>query len=526
MKRWMQAAALLAAGVGACDSGPDQSDAGPPPCGTVQTSLGPVASGDDETACSFLGIPYAAPPIGPNRWRPPQPPAPWTAPRPSNYASACPQLPFPILGVTSNDEDCLYLNVFVPNPPPSRPAPVMVYVHGGAFTVGSASSGLYDGANLASATGTIVVTINYRLGPFGFLSNAALRAEDPSHPSAGNYGIEDQIAAFQWVKANIASFGGDPAQVTIWGESAGGTSMFIHLTSPKSKGLFQRVIMDSGWTPYGLGALPMTTADQQADPFAAALGCTNPPTLLECLRSKSVTDVLNAVPWNFGDLDGTGGADWLPVVDGFVLPDDPMQLFAAGSFTKVPLTLGNNTNEGSVFFNGVKTIVDDTSYLAKEEGMYPGHGAEVVAHYPASTFGGSYTTAAAEAFTDGSLVCPARRIARAMAASGTPTYRYRFAHALPSFIIPNLGAFHASELLFVFGTALGGARLTDEELPLSAAMMGYWGTFATTGDPNGGSRMPWPAYDTTKETEMVLDLPQSTEDGYKSAACDFWDGIF
>src|SRR6185312_15930718 len=193
MKRILLALASMTSAMACGTTGPGTNDGGPAACGIVQTSLGPVESAADGDTCSFLGIPYAAPPVGPNRWRPPQPAAAWTAPRASAVASSCAQLPYPLLGVTSDDEDCLYLNVFVPNPPPAKPAPVMVFVHGGGFVIGAASSPLYDGSNLASATGAIVVTIQYRLGAFGFLSNAALRAEDATHPSAGNYGIEDQI---------------------------------------------------------------------------------------------------------------------------------------------------------------------------------------------------------------------------------------------------------------------------------------------------------------------------------------------
>ena len=520
-------AMMLVMTCAACKSGANQtSDAGPRSCGTVQTSLGPVESTDDGSACSFLGIPYAAPPIGANRWRPPQPATPWTAPRESVAGSSCPQLPFPFFGATSSDEDCLYLNVFVPNPPPAKPAPVMVFVHGGGFIVGAGSSPLYDGANLATASGAIVVTFNYRLGPFGFLSNAALRGEDPSHPSAGNYGIEDQIAALEWVQANAASFGGDPHQVTIFGESAGGSSMFLHLVSPKSEGLFARVIVESGWAPYGSPARSTSAADQEGTAFATALGCTDDASLMACLRGKSVSDVLNALPTKLDGFQSRQGADWIPVVDGDVFPDDPMKLFASGAFAKVPVLLGNNTNEGSIFLNGNTTIVDDASYLAFEEVQYPGHGAEVVAKYPPSAYPGSYLEAAGAAFTDGSLLCPTRRIARAIVAAGAQAYRYRFAHPLANFLIPNLGAFHASELLFVFGNPLGGTRLTDDETPLSQTMMGYWGSFATTGDPNGNGRTPWPAYEATHETEMILDLTQSTEDQYKREACDFWDGIY
>ena len=323
--------------------------------------------------------------------RPPHGPASLESPRaPETLDEAPPigaRLVVPAGRCDVDDEDCLYLDVYVPKPPPRRRAPVMVFVHGGAFVIGAASSGLYDGAKLASATGAIVVTINYRLGPFGFLSDAELRAEDPAHPSAGNYAIEDQIAALQWVKTNAASFGGDPANVTIFGESAGGTSMLVHLASPKSRGLFERAIVESAWTPYGGCAIPMATADQQGDAFATALGCTDSATRLACLRGKSPDDVLAALPLKAQGAIGTQGADWLPVIEGDVLPDEPLKLLAAGSFARVPVVIGNNTNEGSIFFDGNTTLVDDASYLAEEEAQYPGHGAAIVAQYPVAAFG-------------------------------------------------------------------------------------------------------------------------------------------
>ena len=239
-------------------------------CAVVQTAGGPVQSAPPGVTCTYEGIPFAAPPTGPLRWKAPQPAASWTAPRPSQAASGCPQVASQF-GTPSTDEDCLYLNVWSPNPPPAAPAPVMVFVHGGSFLYGSGTFSLYDGANLSAATGHVVVTLNYRLGALGFLSNSALRSEDPAHPSAGEYGIEDQITAFQWVQKNIASFGGDPANVTIFGESAGGTSMFLHLVSPKSAGLFQRVIVESG---AGAGGSPARARCRSGDARGASLATT------------------------------------------------------------------------------------------------------------------------------------------------------------------------------------------------------------------------------------------------------------
>ncbi len=498
-------------------------DTGQGACALVKTKGGPVEGAMSSTTCAYEGIPYAAPPKGSLRWKAPQPAASWTAPRPSAPQSGCPQLTS-YFGMASTDEDCLYLNVWVPEPRPSGAVPVMVFVHGGGFVSGSGTFPLYDGTNLAAATGNIVVTLNYRLGPFGFLSNAELRGED-AHGSAGNYGILDQVAALEWVKANIAAFGGDTTKLALFGESAGGTSMFIHLTSPLSKGLFTRAMIESGWAPDNLAALPEATADGFGATFAKALGCTGTgATLLSCLRGKSASAVLNAVPNLASGMSSANAVAWLPVVDGYAIPTEPLQAFAAGSFTKVPTLLGNNKDEGTLF-TFMSPPTDPTSYQTFADQISPGNGAAIVGEYPISAYGGSYFQAAAAALADGEFVCPTRRVARAIAKSGTPAFRYEFAHAI-AFPIANLGAFHGSELLFVFGNPLKPfASLQASEEPLSKTMMGYWGAMAAGGDPNGGGRFMWPAYDLSTEPQIVLDTTISTVTQLRKAECDFWDGL-
>jgi para-nitrobenzyl esterase len=456
---------------------------------------------------------------------PPAPAVPWKTPRPSKLGSGCPQLASPLGTTASIDEDCLFLNVWTPAGSTTSSLPVMVFVHGGGFLTGSGGDSLYDGTKLATATGHVIVTLNYRLGPFGFLSNAPLRSEAGAHGSAGNYGILDQIAAFQWVKENIASFGGDASSVTIFGESAGGTSMFVHLASPLTKGLFSHMMIESGWAPYSAAALPQTYADGFGATFAMALGCNDAANLLSCLRAKPVTNILNASPVNSAGLTDANGVDWFPVVDGYAIPKEPISSIVAGSFHQVPTLLGNNGNEGTLFLY-MSPPTDNASYTAYEESQYPGHGAAIVAEYPISAYGGSYLNASAAALADGTFLCPARKVARAIAASGMPTYRYAFDHAAASIPIPSLGAFHGSELLFVFGNPLEGLfGLQANEVPLSDAMMGYWGAMAKSGDPNDGGRFEWPKYATPKEEEIVLDLKMSTVDGLEKTQCDFWDGL-
>jgi para-nitrobenzyl esterase len=498
-------------------------DSGAPPddaavsCPVVQTANGPVQSETTDAPCKYLGIPYAAPPVGALRWKAPQPAASWTTPRPSQAASACPQVSSEF-GYASTDEDCLYLNVWSANPSATA-APVMVFVHGGSFLYGSGTFGLYDGTHLAEATGHVIVTMNYRLGALGFLSNPALRAEDSTNPSAGDYAIQDQIAAFQWVQANAAAFGGDPKNVTIFGESAGGSSMFMHLVSPKSAGLFARVIVESGAGAAGYLALPQTAADQNGASFATAMGCTDASTLLTCLRATTVTNVLATTEGTTSDYD------WFPAVDGFVIPSDPGALFTAGTFNRVPTLLGNNKDEGTLFVDP-DPPTDDASYLAYCNALSPGQGSAIVAEYPIASFGGSYEAAASQVMTDGVFLCPTRRVARAILATGTPVFRYDFVHVMERPPIGGLGAFHGSELVFVFGNPLAGIfGAQPDELPLQTLMQGYWGNMATSGTPNGTGLFAWPPYDQANETEVVLDTTPSSETELEKAQCDFWDGI-
>jgi para-nitrobenzyl esterase len=505
-------------------------------CPATSTDKGPVKGTLSGATCAYEGIPYAAPPTGTLRWKAPVAATAWTTPPPSAIGPGCPQ--HAGYGGPSSAEDCLYLNVWTPALRPTHPAPVMVFVHGGGFVYGEAAQPVFNGANLAATTGNLVVTIDYRLGALGFLSNAALRSEDTAHGSAGNYGILDQIAALQWVHDNIAAFGGDPTGVTIFGHSAGAASMLVHLASPPSKGLFSRVIIESAPALYQstrAAALPQSTADATGATFAMALGCTDPSTLLSCLRAASVADVLNAVPALNG---GPAGANvWGPVVDGYVLPTEPIQAILAGSFTKVPTLVGNTRDDGREF--STVLVFPRTSQLRGHvDVMAPGHGAAIVAEYPIASYGDSYFDAASAALTDGRFLCPTRRVARAIAASGTPTFRYDFTYVIADCVGDGgLGAFHGAELLFVFGETFGPSATNDygcntevvtlqpNEVPLSKAIMGYWGSMAKTGNPNGGGRFTWPQYDTIAEPEIVLDLTQSTEILLEKAQCDFWDAI-
>src|SRR5262245_50502161 len=334
----------------------------------IHLADGDVQGTVNEQTRQFLGIPFAAPPVGPLRWRPPEPPAPWQNVLQANaFAGACAQLAS-IQGPASENEDCLYLNVWTPDPAPRKRLPVMVWFHGGGNQQGSAGDPVpfpgvpghfYDAHVLAQERGVVVVTINYRLNVFGFLAHAALAGEDPGHPYAGNQGLLDQRAALQWVRANIVAFGGNQKKVTIFGESAGSEDVCLHVASPLSRKLFHRAISESG----GCTTTTTTAANGAATPasLVAAVGCTGAPDELACLRQVPVATLLD-------QLRGDGGIvqsfNFGPVVDGGFLPDQPRNLYDQRRFAKVPYILGSNTDEGTLFLLGVPPVTTADAYLA------------------------------------------------------------------------------------------------------------------------------------------------------------------
>jgi para-nitrobenzyl esterase len=487
----------------------------------VTTDRGPVKGARVHETRAFYKIPFAAPPLGDARWKPPGPHAPWNEPLDATKKGpGCLQIDR-ISGAinTHSSEDCLTVNVWTPADTPSAPAPVLVWIHGGTFVTGSGGDIDFDGRKLSEATGSVVVTLNYRLGPLGYLAYAPLATEDAGHPSTGMYGFEDQRAALAWVKANIGAFGGDAGNVTLFGESAGAISACLHLVSPKSAGLFQRVILESGPCVSKLGPTA-EAAKAQGEQLAAALGCSD----AACMRKKPAGEVLLALPPR-ADFVGTEGAGWFPILDGWNVPVDPTEAFATGHFTQVPTLLGTNGNEGSLFFLGNKSLLTEADFTTLMERFFPGHGAEILARYPVASFG-SPVAAASIAFGDGALVCPTRTVARAIAGAGVPTYRYDFTRVTANGKMLGLGAYHSAEVAFVFGNpSVLADDLTPAELPLSVAMMGYWGRMAKSGDPNGAGALAWPKYTLADETVMVLDLDLHTQKDFDADTCDFWDAL-
>lgn len=511
------------ADTGGEDSGTDTdivSETGRPMGTVVTTDKGPVVGLEAKGVIAFYDIPYAAPPTGDLRWKPPQPRAPWTEVRDATKRGvACPQGKDPIVMTTPTiAEDCLALNVWTPAVTGKRP--VMVFVHGGSFTNGSGNYALYDGTNLAQ-NDVVTITINYRLGALGFLAHPLLTAESDKH-SSGNYGFLDQQAALAWVKANAAKFGGDPDDVTLFGESAGAISTCVHVVSPLAKGLFHRAISESGTCTLVNVPLkdPGTAAEDSMEErgarFAKDLGCTD----LACLRAKPIDALLAATT---GGGIGTTELGIGPTIDGYVVPSDPRTLLKTGPANDVPYIIGTNGNEGSIFTQSL-VISTEAQYEALVKAGNPLIGDQLLTIWKAADYPtpkDAYTALVSE----GLFVCPARNAVRSVS-KRTNAWLYHFEHVPPVGKTLGIGSFHSSELFFVFGNfEQYYTSPTDDELALSKTMSGYWTRFAKAADPNGGTALPWPKYDATSDSHLVLETTQSIGSHLAQAHCDALDAI-
>ena len=434
---------------------------------TAQTTSGTVV-GTVNYVNSFKGIPFAAPPVGPLRWKAPQPPAAWNrrARCIGPYGPACAQAAPP---TTVTSEDCLTLNVWTPGAKGDR-LPVLVYIYGGGFAVGSASSPVFDGTQLARH-GVVVVTLNYRLNVFGFLAHPALTAESPEHTS-GNYGLLDQVAALQWIQANAAAFGGNPRNVTIFGESAGAGSVSALMTKPRAKGIYVRAIMNSA--PVFRPQLGIADAEAAGVKLAAGAN-------LAQLRTTPAADLIKRIPPLDPDTRSDMAITLGPIADNVVLPDEKAT-FAAGKQNIVPIIVGNNVNEGSFFMRGVpvKTLAMYDAALKKRFGAAAD---QARAFYPATTDDGALI-AESTIVGDMDINTGVRKMANVMAKSGAPVYRYLFTRARAG-----KPPGHSDELAYIFNApTVGGVGqplptfdATDQRV--SEAMMTAWTQFAKTGNP-------------------------------------------
>jgi para-nitrobenzyl esterase len=484
----------------------------------VKTVSGPVSGVTADGVESFKGIPFAAPPVGDLRWRAPQAAAHWKQVlKADQYGHDCMQEPFggdaaPLGTVPS--EDCLVLNIWRPAGGNDKPLPVMVWIYGGGFVNGGASAAVYDGTACAKK-GVIMVSFNYRLGRFGFFGHPALTAENKDAGLLGNYGYMDQIAALKWVQANIAAFGGDPANVTIFGESAGGGSVHMLMISPLTRGLFAKAIVQSGGGRGNLMGARRLHEDLPGLPSAETLGValatkngitgTDAATLakLRALPAEAVVDKLNLA--NMAT-DTYGG----PVVDGRIVAEDPQTAYLAGRYNKVPLMIG--ANSADIGFNFAPT----------KEAAFAPFGENIEAAKAAYDPMGNFPVEVVRYFMgmDQMMIEPARFAAATLASQGVTTYEFRYSYVADSMKAEwKTGTPHATEIPYVMDTvkAKYGDMLTAADAKIADETNSYWVNFARTGNPNGPSLPNWPQYD--PKTDVLMNF---APDGTPQAIADPW----
>jgi para-nitrobenzyl esterase len=474
------------------------------PSNEAKIDSGKLQGASKDGITSFKGIPFAAAPVGDLRWRPPQPVKPWTDVRKAtDYGPDCAQLPFPgdaaPLGVPPA-EDCLYANVWAPDGSAGKKLPVMVWIYGGGFVNGGSSPSVYDGSQFARH-GIVFVSFNYRVGRFGFFAFPALTKENPNEPK-GNYGYMDQIAALQWVRRNAAAFGGDSANVTIFGESAGGGSVLTLMTSPLSKGLFKRAVVESGGgRSLLMGQRYLSKQVEGGPPSSESVGVAfakkngiegEDAAALAALRklpSNTVVSGLNMASMNTPTYGG-------PMIDGKVVVESPAEAYAAGRGAKVAFMIG--ANSADIGFAFARTIDDLFAPFGPDKD-------KAIAAYGATS--ATPVSQVAPLFgADQMMIEPARFAARTLAAIGEPAYEYRFSYVAESLRSKVKGAPHATEIPFVFDTveARYGKDLTDADRNTAKAANAYWANFAKTGNPNGAGLPQWPVY--SAKTDILMDF--------------------
>ncbi|MGD0068885.1 MAG: carboxylesterase family protein [Streptosporangiaceae bacterium] len=475
-------------------------------------SIGPVSE--------FLGIPYAAPPVGALRWQPPQPAANWSGVRDATqFAPHCPQLASPF-GQASTSEDCLFLNVFTPSHRQAgvmgARSPVMVWIHGGALVTGESND--YSPTKLVE-DGVTVVTINYRLGALGFLAQPALA---DANGQSGDYGLMDQQAALRWVQRNIASFGGDPRNVTIFGESAGGLSVLSQVASPAARGLFAKAIAESG--SYNLTQASLASAEAAGQAFAAKAGCEDQ--TAACLRSLPVSTILAS----------EDAAGYTPNINTEVLPQTLKTAFTTGEFNRVPVINGTNHDEWRLFValselegGGPVTAANYQPMISSTLGVPASAAAAIAAEYPLSAYP-SPAVALGAVGTDAIFACPALTIDQAVS-NFVPTFAYEFNDEnAPENFLPQLsfpyGAAHATEIQYLMDlpdVAFPGT-LSAPQQQLATIMKDYWTHFAERGFPSSFGTPVWPRFDqvTQQIQSLVPPTPQTETDFTATHKCAFW----
>jgi para-nitrobenzyl esterase len=502
----------------------------------IRTGEGPVVGFIKNGMRQFLGIPYAAPPIGNLRWQPPQQPASWTTPFEAfAFGKTCAQsVTLHGFAAPSENEDCLFLNVFGPvRQTRSLKRPVMVWIHGGGLFNGASND--YDPTKLVQEGDVIFVSMNYRLNVFGFLAHPAL---DKEGHEAGNYGIMDQQLALKWVQQNIEAFGGDSKNVTIFGESAGGISVWAHLASPRSAGLFQRAIVESS-NSGSANTATLESREALGQDFARAIGCSVQ--TVACLRSVSVPTILAA---NIPDNTARGGKfsfdpQTSPVADGIILPRPLRTAFSTGEFNHVPIMNGTNRDEYTWFqalaeLNSGR-IVTASEYATSVAAAFGANAPAVLNRYPLSNYQ-TPSNALAAAIGDRIMICGSRRATRSVSRF-VDTYAYEFnvrdtPIATPLVSFPYFAA-HTGEIPYLFPGFHGATgplhELNKAQMRLATQIVQYWTTFARTGTPNSKKlKSPsWPRYEDRLDNYQRLELPVPvTFRGItEEHQCEFWDNI-
>jgi para-nitrobenzyl esterase len=483
---------------------------------TVTIESGKLKGAAADGVVSFKGIPFAAPPVGDLRWRPPQPVVKWSGVRDASaYGHDCMQLPFPSdaapLGTTPA-EDCLVLNVWVPEHHAGN-LPVLVWIYGGGFVNGGSSPAVYDGSQFAKR-GLVFVSFNYRVGRFGFFAHPALTKESKDG-LLGNYGYMDQIAAMKWVQRNISAFGGDPHQVTVFGESAGGGAVHMLMTSPLSHGLFQRAVVESGG---GRTLLPSTglhegigdrpSAEEIGTAFAKKNGISGDDAeALKKLRELPAETVVDGL--NMASMGPAASTYPGPMIDGKIVTDPVEALYKEGKYQHVPMIVGANSMD--IGFSWAHT----------EDELFAPFGANAEAAKVAYDAANSKNLMALgmKVAADQFMIEPARFVAQTLSSQGGSVWEYRFAYVAGSMRSQWPGAPHATEIPFVFDTvkAKYGAQLTDEDESIARQTNEYWANFAKTGNPNGGTLPNWPRY-TISDDLLVIQSggPKAEPDPWKT----------
>ncbi len=495
----------------------------------VSTSFGPVAGNCVSGIFEFRGIPFATPPVGEYRWKLPLAPESWTDPLSAQeFKPACPQKLFQqgdTVGVVIGEEDCLYLNVWTPDTASST-LPVLVFIHGGGNQQGSAGqvsmgTEMYDGKNLAQRGNAVVVTIQYRLGPLGYLVHPGLEAETASRTS-GNYGVMDQLLALHWIKSNISSFGGDTTKVMVFGESAGGVNTGNLLVTPLAAGLFQRACIESAAPAIG----SYETEREKGIDFVDGLAPSGSDSVkIACLRSLPADSLVagEQPPLNGGFVQ----LSWRPVVDGQIFSGFPEDIIQSGNFNHMPLMIGSNADEVSLT---APAVVYPFMVTALINAYLPASlRDQALALYPPGTTAEEARQSYIQLLTDAQFTTPVRRTAQCTGLNQTePVYRYFFTHkhAGP---LEVYGSYHGMELFYVFNNWENtnyavGPWFSPQDDSTQTNLLHYWVNFAATGDPNGSNVPVWPV--NNPDTDCYCELkatPDGTQCGLRTEKCDLWD---